>query len=598
MISSSDRQILKRLWADWVLPHKAQLGLLFILMLVVALTGGAYPALISHVFDILAAGPAENLSEPEQAIPSFISLPKDPFIAIPVLIIAVAGLKAVAVYFQILNVNGLALRISTNIQKAMSAHLIDADLAVIMAEPAGAYISRIMNDLNMVREALVRLANNLVRDMLTILVMVGVMFWFSWLLSLLVLAVYPLAMRPIIRIGNRQRKASGDLQEHLEEVTALLGETLQGVRMVKAYQLEAMEKKRTQTAFDMLYQKLLSLLAGRARIDPILEALGGIAIAGVIAVAAWQVAGNHMRVGDVVGFITALLMLVQPVRAIGTLNAVVQEGLAAATRIFALLDRQNTIRQITAAPQLIVKKGHIQFEHVSFAYGDKPILSDISFEVAPGQTVALVGPSGGGKSSVINLLPRFYAPSSGKILIDGHDIAQVRLDSLRQQIALVSQEAVLFDDTIAANIGFGQPKASLDDVKKAAQTAAADTFIEQMEAGYHTHVGATGNRLSGGQKQRISIARALLKDAPILLLDEATSALDAHAQEQVQSALERLSKGRTTLIVAHRLSTISHADKIIVLNEGKISETGTHAALIAKNGLYAELCALQSIGQD
>ncbi|MDP6217617.1 MAG: ABC transporter transmembrane domain-containing protein, partial [Alphaproteobacteria bacterium] len=299
MIRKTDRQILQRLWTDWVLIYRGRLGMIFLLMVVVAAAGGLYPALISHVFDLLA-----GTSDAHRDRFAFLSLPDDPFIAIPALIILVASIKAAAMYFQVLGVNSLALRITTDIQKAMSAHLIGADLAVVSAQPAGAFISRIMNDLNLVREALVRLANNLVRDILTILVMVTVMVWFSWLLSLLVLAVYPLAMRPIIGIGRRQRAASGALQEHLEEVTSLLAETLQGIRMVKAYQREGAEKSRSASAFDILYDKLVHLLAGRARIDPILEVLGGFAIAGVIGVAAWQVQTGAMQVGDVVGFLT------------------------------------------------------------------------------------------------------------------------------------------------------------------------------------------------------------------------------------------------------------------------------------------------------
>ena len=593
MIKQTDRQILRRLWADWVLVYRGRLGLIFLLMVLVALAGGLYPALISHVFDLLS-----GKTDSGTARFAFLSLPDDPFVAIPALIILVASIKAAAMYFQVLSVNSLALRITTDIQKAMSAHLITSDLAIVTAEPAGAFISRIMNDLNLVREALVRLANNLVRDILTIIVMVGVMVWFSWLLSLLVLAVYPLAMRPIVRIGRKQRAASGALQEHLEGVTSLLAETLQGIRMVKAYQREEAEKTRSGSAFDILYEKLVTLLAGRARIDPILEVLGGFAIAGVIGVAAWQVQIGAMQVGDVVGFITALLMLVQPVRAIGTLNAVTQEGMAAAARIFQLLDKQNAITHKPNAPELRIEKGQISFRDVSFSYGDTAVLEKVSFEVGAGETVALVGPSGSGKSSIINLLPRFYDVASGQILIDGQCISDVSIDSLRRQMALVSQEAVLFDDTVAANIRFGRPDADEGRVEAAAKAAAADDFIQHLEGGYQARVGATGNRLSGGQRQRISIARAMLKDAPILLLDEATSALDAQSEKQVQQALERLSKGRTSLIVAHRLATIRGADVILVLEAGKIVERGRHEELLAKKGLYAELCALQSLAGE
>ena len=588
MFSSDDKVIVRRFWRDWVLHYRSRLVLILALMVLVAATGGVYPALIRHVFDVLAGGA-------EQAVFStgFNRL-DDPFVLIPLAIILLSSVKATAMYFQVLTVNSLALKITTDIQKAMAHRLIDADLATVTAEPAGAFISRIMNDLNLVREAFVRLANKLVRDVLTIFVMVGVMFWFSWLLSVLVLAVYPLAMRPIIRIGNRQRKASGELQEHMETVTSLLAEILQGVRMVKAYQLEAAEKTRSATAFDGLYNRLVHLLAGRARIDPILEVLGGFAVAGVIGVAAWQVANGQLQVGDVAGFITALLMLVQPVRAIGTLNAVTQEGLAATSRVFALLDQKARITDPASPKTLAQIKGEIAFNDISFAYQDAAILTEIAFTVAPGQTVALVGPSGSGKSTIINLLPRFYDPTAGQITIDGTPISHLSLSGLRRHIALVSQEAVLFDDTVAANIRFGQKDATDDDVIAAARAAAADEFIQQLPQGYDTYVGATGNKLSGGQRQRIAIARAMLKDAPILLLDEATSALDAQSEQLVQEALDRLSAGRTTIVVAHRLATIQKADMILVLDKGQIVETGTHRSLLEKNGLYAHLCALQS----
>ena len=588
MLSSDDKVIIKRFWRDWVVCYKQRLVLVFLLMVLVAATGGAYPALIRHVFDVLAAGPERNA-----AADALINL-DDPFVLIPLAIICLASVKGVAMYFQVLSVNSLALKVTTDIQKAMAHRLIDADLATVMAEPAGAFVSRIMNDLNLVREAFVRLANNLVRDVLTIFVMVGVMFWFSWLLSVLVLAVYPLAMRPIIQIGNRQRKASGALQEHMETVTSLLAEILQGVRMVKAYQLEAAEKTRSARAFDGLYERLVNLLAGRARIDPILEVLGGFAVAGVIGVAAWQVSNGQLQVGDVVGFITALLLLVQPVRAIGTLNAITQEGLAATARVFALLDQRAHIIDPPQPARLQNIKGELCFKKVSFAYQDAAILDDISFTVAPGQTVALVGPSGSGKSTIINLLPRFYDPSGGQITIDGVSISQFSLSDLRDHIALVSQEAVLFDDTVAANIGFGRQRATDRDIRIAAKSAAADEFIDRLPDTYATAVGAGGNKLSGGQRQRIAIARAMLKDAPILLLDEATSALDAQSEQLVQEALDRLSFGRTTLVVAHRLSTIQKADLIIVLDKGRIAETGTHQTLLNKDGLYSHLCALQS----
>ena len=571
------RGVILRLWREWVSVYRSRIALALGLMVIVAATSSAYPALISEVFNRLQNNIYDSLY------------------IVPIAIILLSAIRAISMYLQVLTVNKLALRVTTDIQKKMASHLIMADLSWLTAEPTGSFISRIMNDLNIVREALVRLANNLVRDILTIIAMVGTMIWFDWLLTILVLAVYPIAMRPIIRIGVAQRKASGNLQEHLEDVTSLLAETIGGARMVKSFQLEDVEKKRTNNAFETLFVKLVTLLAGRAKIDPILEALGGVAVAGVIALASYQVMQGTMQIGDVIGFITALLLLVQPVRALGTLNAVTQEAAAAGRRIFELIDTENKIKDDTNATAFNAAKAELSFADVSLSIGEAQLLHNVTFTAEHGKTIALVGPSGAGKTSIINLVPRFVDATSGAIAINGQDIRGMTIDSLRAHIALVSQEAVIFDDTVAANIAFGKSDASRDDIIKAAKDAAAHDFIMSLEQGYDTRLGALGSRLSGGQKQRLAIARALLKNAPILLLDEATSALDAESEKQVQDALETLAEGRTCLIIAHRLATIQNADHIIVLDGGKIMEQGTHKALMANQGLYARLCALQSV---
>ena len=579
----NSRTILLRLWRGWVRPYLGRLIAAFVLMAIVAGSASAYPLLTRYIFNALADGRASEVI----------------WLAPPAIVI-LALVKGLALFAQTVQVNALALRVTTDLQKDMARTLIEADLALLSREPAGAFMSRIMNDLNLVREAAVRLANNLVRDLLTVIVLIGAMVWLDWLMAVVVLAVYPLAMQPIIRIGARQRRASGNLQEHMEEVTSLLAETLHGARMVKAYQLEAAETARTRTAFDGLYSRLVGLLTGRAKIDPILEVVGGLAVGGVVALAGWRVANGQLQVGDVIAFITTLILLVQPVRGIGTLNAVTQEALAAAERVLTLLDRPRLVADRPGAADLGDVKGDVTFDSVGFAYDTAaedgpPALAGVDFTARRGEAVAIVGPSGAGKSTVINLLPRFFDVTAGRISIDGTDIGAVTLDSLRRNVALVGQDAVLFDDTIAANIAFGRPDATHDEIVAAAKAAAAHDFITALDSGYEAQVGAMGNRLSGGQRQRISIARAMLKDAPILLLDEATAALDAESEQQVQAALARLQAGRTTLVVAHRLSTIRDADQILVMDGGGIVERGSHDELLAMKGLYARLASLQSL---
>ncbi len=576
-------EVIQEIWKGFAKPFTGLFAFAIFLMVIVAVSGAVYPAIIQQVFNHLAG--EETIFQY-----NFLTL-------VPLSIICIALIKAVAMYLQIITVNRFAQSIATAMQTKMMSHVINADLGVITQHSSGVFISRIMNDVNLIKEAVVRLSNNLIRDSLTILVMIGMLFWFDFWLSVLVLAIYPIAFQPILRIGRRQRGHAKRLQITMEEMTSVISEIIGGSRMIKAFELEDTQKFRASQSFDKLKSAYLSLLSGRARIDPVLEVLGGIAIAGVVGVASWRVSNGEMLVGDVLGFITALLMLVQPVRALGTLNAVTQEGVSAANRALELLATEPDIQSEKNAIDLNAEKAEIEFSNISFSYDTAPTLQDVTFTIKAGETVALVGESGAGKTTVMNLIPRFFDSDKGIISINKLNIKQISIHSLRAHIALISQDSILFDDTVMANIGFGKPDARETDIIEAARKAAADGFITALPQGYHTNVGPQGNLLSGGQRQRIAIARAILKDAPILLMDEATSALDAQSEQLVQDALEQSKQGRTSLIIAHRLATIKSADRIYVMASGRIIETGTHESLLEQKGAYAKMISLQQFSK-
>ncbi len=577
----STKAALKRLWQEEAAIHKGLIATAFILMTIVAITAAAYPIIIQSVFDILGDANGSGNTAIIWAIPPIIA--------------GIAFIKAAAMYFQTRQITALALSITTAIQKKMAAKLINADLNLLMTAPAGEMVSRIMNDVIIVRETVKRLANNLVRDSLTIIAMLATMIWFDWLLTIIVIGIYPIALKPIITTGKKQRKRSTGLQEHTAELTTQINEIMFGQRVIRAYKLEKHEIGRNEAAFDQLFKRIFRIDMGRARIQSILEALGGIAVAAVIALASWRIVNGKINIGDVAGFITALIMMVQPVRGLGTLNTVVEEAVAALSRIFNLLDKTNEIKDPKDPKKIGKIKGHLSFAEVGFNYGKVAAIKNITFTAKPGETIALVGPSGAGKTTIINLIPRFF-DASGTITIDNTDIKDMKITDLREQMALVSQESILFNSSVRNNIRLGRLSASDDEVTAAAIDADAHDFIENMPQGYDTIIGEAGGKISGGQRQRLAIARAMLKNAPILLLDEATSALDAQSETQIQQALERLTQGRTTIVVAHRLATVKKADMILVIDKGEIVESGKHNALIKKAGLYAKLAKLQHFG--
>jgi subfamily B ATP-binding cassette protein MsbA len=512
---------------------------------------------------------------------------------LPVLL-GVAFLSGFADFFQRILSNALALNSVAKMQKQMLRAAHRADLALFARESSGNLMSKFTFDVKVVSDALIRVLSNLIKDVLTVIFTVGYMLYVNWQLTL-VLLIFILALWPIIELSKKLRGSAAEVQAHTGKLTSDLKESFSGARMIKAYGLESYEDKRLGTEFDTRIRLFLRLVTQQAWVEPILTVLGGLVIAGVITFGVWQVVDERTQPETIVAILTGVMILAPRLRALGTLNNVIQEGLAALTRIFGVIDEAPAIRDADNAATLTNPKGHVKLDQACFSYGDgTEALRGVSLEAKPGQTIALVGASGGGKSTIINLIPRLYDVTGGQVCIDGTDIRHLALASLRGAMALVSQDVTLFDDTVAANIGFGDQSAGRDDIINAAQAADAHDFIIGLPHGYDTVLGEDGDTLSGGQKQRLAIARAILRDAPILLLDEATSALDAESESKVQAALERLSNGRTTIVIAHRLSTVQKADKIYVLENGQVVESGTHKVLSKKKGgVYAKLRDLQ-----
>ena len=573
------RALLARLWREHIRHHKPRLLLVLVLTALMAGTTALYPVVIDHAFQMFADRDRRILYQ------------------IPVLVVAITSIKAAAQYFQNVQVQQIVLLVIRELQGRMFGHLTRADLARLEREAPAQLAARFTTDATIIRDSLTRAVNG-IADAVTAVGLVASMLYLDWLLSVIAAAMYPLAAVPIQNIGRRIRRASGGMQERMGETAAMLNESFAQARTVRSYRLEAAESARAESAFAQLYRALMRMAKGRARVDPVLEVLGGAAVAAVIGFAGWRAAITSQTIGNFTGFVAALLIAARPLRALGSLNAALQEGMAGLTRVFAVVDERPRIVDAPGAVPLPSGRGRVVFDDVHFVYQDGRIgLAGLSFTAEPGTTVALVGRSGAGKSTALALIPRLRDATSGAVRIDGSDVRRVTLASLRDAIAYVAQDTLLFDDTVEANIRMGRPDASDAAVAAAAEAAAAAGFIAALPEAYATRVGPGGQRLSGGQRQRVVLARALLRDPRILLLDEATSSLDTESEAAIQLALARLRQGRTTIVIAHRLSTVRDADLVVVVHEGRAVERGSHAELLDQDGLYARLVRSQALAE-
>jgi subfamily B ATP-binding cassette protein MsbA len=571
-----------RLWRDFLGRQRGRLALALLAMAVYAASAAAIPAGVEWINARLSG-----------ERPSFGALAGNVAIVGPAIVILLGLVNAGAQYVQARLSASAALHALRDMQEAMTGQLLTIDDAQLRALGPGQSISMLTNDVTVLRETLQR-ALTAVRDLLTLAALVGVMIWYDWVLFLVVAGIYAAVGWPVAHIGAGLRKGSRAAQAQSGEIASLANETVAGGRAIRAYNLESSRRAAASEAFDARLKTLLKMANLRALNEPFIFLVGSVAMAIVIAVVALRISSGALNVPQFISFIIALLMLSQPARGLSTLNAVAQEGFGAFERIAGLLDTAPSIVDAPGAKPLADAAGAVSFRDVVFSYdGGKRALDGFSLEVPAGKTVALVGESGAGKSTVFNLLLRLYEPDAGAILIDGQRIDAVTLAALRENIAIVTQDAFLFNDSIAANIAMGRPGAARDEIEAAAAAASADAFIRRLPQGYDTGAGEAGNALSGGERQRIAIARAFLKNAPILLLDEATSALDAESEAAIQGALARLMKGRTTIVIAHRLSTIRAADIIAAVDKGRVIETGTSEALVAKGGYFARVAGLQ-----
>ena len=566
-------QILSRLFKESIRPQILKLSITFIFMIIIALATGATAWLLDPAIEKI-----------------FLEKDATMIWLIPLGVIGILFIKGIATYFQVSILTEVGQKIVADTQIKMFSKITYADLGWLQGKHSGKFISNFLYDVNLLEQAVSGSLAAGFRNFLTLICLLGVMFYQDWELALIAMIALPLVGFLSSRLGKRMKKAATGTQAETGILAMLISENLDGTRVVKAYQQEEAEIEKVSESIYRRMNLLVKAAKTKAAAAPFSEFLAGFGIAGAMYYAGIRGLQGELPLNEFISFLGAMMLAFQPLRSLSQINTYMQEGFSAAIRIFELLDSPVDIIENENLAKLNILDGEILLDQVNLSYKDSDlILKKISLSLPPNSITALVGPSGSGKTSILNLIPRFFDPQEGTISIDGQNIKDVKLSSLRSAIALVSQEPILFDISIGDNIAYGNKTASNEDIINAAKSASAHDFILKLPAGYDTLVGEKGYSLSGGQKQRLSIARAFLKDAPILLLDEATSSLDSESEHAVQKAIDVLMKNRTTLVIAHRLSTIEGANKIIVLNDGNIEETGTHLQLIENNGLYKKL---------
>lgn len=512
---------------------------------------------------------------------------------LPIAVVVIYLIKGLCNYSQTVIMSYIGLRIVNQLRNKLYAQMQKQSLAFFSQNPTGILMSRITNDVSLVQFAVSEAITSLLRDTFTLIGLIFVIFYRDWQLALIAMVVFPLTIYPITKFGKKMRSVAKSTQITMGSLTSILQETISGTRIVKAFCMEKYENERFAAENERLLKFNMKSVSIQAISGPLMEFLGGIGIGAILFYGGYNVVQGNSTPGNFFSFLAALLLLYEPIKRLTNANNTIQNGIAAAERVFSIIDLTPDIEDKPDALSLPPVRRGIDIENVTFRYDQKPVLKNINLSIKAGEVVAFVGMSGGGKTSLVNLIPRFYDVSEGRIRIDGCDIREVSLRSLRSQIAIVTQQTILFNDSVRNNIAYGNIETSNEEIIRAAKAANAHDFITRMPQGYETNIGELGTKISGGEKQRLSIARALLKNAPILILDEATSSLDTEAEREVQEALDNLMKGRTTLVIAHRLSTIRNADRIIVLVNGEIVEEGDHDMLMKKQGEYFRLYNLQ-----